>query len=146
MKKVLVVFESRTGRTKRMAEKIAEGIRASGHEARVGKTSEFKSASELEGYDGYLFGSPTYFRDTTDAMKTFLFLARKAPLEGKLGGAFGSYTHIGSGPGTVYDTMENVFRMKMAGVRPFNMKEQILDAGKGDQPCVDYGKAVAEKL
>jgi hypothetical protein len=36
--------------------------------------------------------------------------------------------------------------MNMAEVSPFNVKEQILDAGKGDQACLDFGKAVAEKI
>jgi hypothetical protein len=79
-------------------------------------------------------------------MKTRLFLASQANLRGKVGGAFGSYTHIGSGAKMIYDTMEHVFRMNMAEIRPFNVKEQILDAGKGNQACLDYGKVVAEKI
>ncbi len=146
MKRVLIVYDSRTGKTERMAKKIAEGIRNADHEVLIRPVANIRDADELEGYDGYLFGSPTYFRRTTEAMKTFLFLAQKADLQGKVGGAFGSYTHIGSGPRTIYDTMEHVFRMKMAEVNPFNVKEQILDAGKGDQPCIDYGKGIAEML
>ncbi len=146
MKRVLVVYDSRTGRTERMAEKIAEGVRSLGHEVLVRKVADVRSESELDGFDAYLFGSPTYFRRTTEAMSTFLFLAGKADLHGKVGGAFGSYTHIGSGPRTIYDTMERVFGMEMADVNPFNVKEQVLDAGKGDLPCLDYGKAVAGHL
>ena len=146
MKRVLIVYDSRTGKTERMANMIAEGIRLQGHEVLSRKVSDVRNESELQGYDGYLFGSPTYFRRTTEEMKTFLFLAQKAKLSGKVGGAFGSYTHIGSGPRTIYDTMENVFGMQMVALNPFNVKEQILDAGKGDQPCMDYGKAIAESL
>jgi len=146
MKKVLIVFDSRTGRTKRMAQKIAEGIRNAGHEVLIRPVEDMRDPAELEGFDAYLFGSPTYFRRATEAMKTFLFLAQRAHLAGKTGGAFGSYTHIGSGPRTLYDTMENVFRMRMADVNPFNVKEQILDAGKGDQVCIDYGRAIVESL
>jgi flavorubredoxin len=129
-----------------MAERIAEGIRSTGNQALIRRISEIKVASELEGYEGYVFGSPTYFKDTTDEMKTFLFLASQANLGGKVGGAFGSYTHLGSGPKMIYDTMEHVFEMNMAEMNPFNVKEQILDSGKGDQVCLDYGKAVAEKI
>lgn len=146
MKRVLIVYDSRTGRTERMARKIAEGVRNSGHEVIIRPVQDIRSAGELEGFDGYLFGSPTYFRRTTEAMKTFLFLAQKANLEGRPAGAFGSYTHIGSGPRIIYDTMENVYRMRMADVNPFNVKEQVLDAGKADQACIDYGRAVAESL
>jgi len=146
MKKVLIVYDSKTGRTRRMAERIAEGVRAAGKEARIRLASEIQDAHELEGYEGYLFGSPTYFKDTTNEMKVLLFRARGVNLAGKVGGAFGSYTHIGSGAKMIYDTMEHVFRMNMAGVNPFNVKEQILDAGKGDQACLDYGKALAGKI
>ena len=40
MHKVLVVFASRTGNTKKMAEYIAEGIRVSGNEAEIKKISD----------------------------------------------------------------------------------------------------------
>jgi len=146
MKKVLIVYDSKTGRTQKMAERIAEGVRAAGKEARVRPVSDIQDARELEGYEGYLFGAPTYFKDTTNEMKVLLFRARGVSLAGKVGGAFGSYTHIGSGAKMIYDTMEHVFGMNMAGINPFNVKEQVLDAGKGDQACLDYGKAVAGKI
>ena len=146
MKKVLIVCDSRTGRTQRMAERIADGVRSTGKEVLIRRVSDIQDSWELEGYEGYFFGSPTYFKDTTHEMKTFLFMASRASLGGKIGGAFGSYTHIGNGAKMIYDTMEHVFRMNMAQIKPFNVKEQILDAGKGDQPCRDYGKAVAEKI
>jgi len=145
MKKVLVAYDSMTGRTEKMAGHIAEGIRAAGCEARVMKISDVRDGSELEGYDAYLFGAPTYFKETTGPMKEFLFKARSVKLQGRTGGAFGSYTHIGNGPRTIYDTMEHVFRMNMGDMNPFNVKEQILDAEKGDQACKDYGKALAQK-
>lgn len=146
MKRVLIVYDSRTGRTEKMAKKIAEGVRSLGREVVFRRVADVRSESELEGFDAYLFGSPTYFRRTTEAMQTFLFVARKADLRGKVGGAFGSYTHIGSGPRVIYDTMEQVFGMEMADVNPFNVKEQVLDEGRGDQPCIDYGRAIAERL
>jgi flavorubredoxin len=146
MKRILIVYDSSTGRTQRMAEQIAEGVRSTGNEALLRRVSEVKSCGDLEGYQGYVFGSPTYFKDATDGMKKFLFLASQADLVRRVGGAFGSYTHIGSGAGMIYDTMENVFGMNMVETSPFNVKEQILDSGKGDQTCRDYGKTMAEKL
>ena len=72
-----------------MAEYLAEGARFVGCQATIKKISDLKNAGDLEGYDGYIFGSPTYHRDMAEPMKTFLFLAKKANLEGKLAGAFG---------------------------------------------------------
>jgi flavodoxin len=146
MKRILIVYDSRTGRTRRMAERIAEGVRCSGKEVLLRRVGEFRSYEEVEGYDGYLFGSPTYFKDTTDAMKRFLFLASQADLMRRIGGSFSSHTHIGSGAKVIYDMMEQVIGMNMAGLHPFNVKEQILDSGRADRACLDYGKGLAERF
>lgn len=144
MKKVLIAYDSRTGNTEKMAEFIAEGVRISGQEAELKKISEIKNAKALQGYDAYIFGCPTYHRDMTQGMKTFLFLVQKAALEGKVGGAFGSYTHSGDAPGLIFDTMQYVFKMKMTSLGSFNMKEHIITTGEGIRACQDYGKAIAE--
>jgi flavodoxin len=146
MKKVLIVYESRTGKTEKMAEFIAEGIRISGHEAEVKKLSEVKNEKDLQGYDGYAFGCPTYHRDITNGMKTFLFLAQKAGLANKVGGAFGSYTHSGDAPSIIYDTMEHVYKMTMTDLGSFNLKEQFVGHMDGIRACQDYGKGIVKKL
>ena len=146
MKKVLVAYDSRTGNTKKMAELIGEGIRIVGHEAKLLKINEIENEKALQGYDGYIFGSPTYHRDMTNGMKTFLFLAEKAGLKGKAGGAFGSYTHSGDAPKIIFDTMEYVFKMNMTNLGSFNLKEDILQTEEGLRACQDYGKAIVEKM
>ena len=146
MKKVLISYFSLTGKTEKMAEYIAEGIRISGQQSVTKKISDIKSATDLAGYDGYIFGSPTYHRDMADPMKTFLFLARKAELEGKLGGAFGSYTHSGDAPASIFETMQYVFKMDMFELGPFNLKEAIVETVEGMRACQDYGRVFGEKL
>lgn len=146
MKKVLIAYFSLTGNTEKMAEHIAEGIRISGQAAVTMKISDIKSANDLMGYDGYIFGSPTYHRDMAEPMKTFLFLARKANLEGKLGGAFGSYTHSGDAPAVIFDTMQYVFKMNMFELGSFNLKEAVVETVEGIRACQDYGRVFGEKL
>ena len=146
MKKVLIPYFSLTGKTEKMAEYIAEGIRISGQQSVTKKISDIKSATDLAGYDGYIFGSPTYHRDMADPMKTFLFLARKADLEGKLGSAFGSYTHSGDAPASIFETMQYVFKMDMFELGPFNLKEAIVETVEGMRACQDYGRVFGEKL
>ena len=146
MSKVLIAYDSRTGKTERMAESIAEGIRMAGHEAELKKITQIKSEAELEGYDAYVLGSPTYHRDMIGTMKTFLFLAQKANLDGKIGGAFGSYTHSGDTPAIIFDTMEHVFKMEMTNLGSFNLKEALVEEPEGLRACQDYGKGVCEKL
>jgi len=92
MGKVLIVFASRTGETQTIADLIAEGVRMAGHQADVVNVKNVKSETDLAGYDGYVFGSATYHGDMLQAMKTFLFIAEKALMEGKMGGAFSKVT------------------------------------------------------
>ncbi len=146
MKKILVAYVSRTGNTKKMAEYIAEGIRFSGHEPVLEKVSEIKNEKGLEGYDGYIFGCPTYHRDMTNGMKTFLFIAEKVNLVGKMGGAFGSYTHSGESAQMIFDTMEFVFKMDMVDLGALNLKEAMIDTQDGMHACQEYGKAVGKKF
>jgi flavodoxin len=146
MKRVLIAYDSRTGNTERMAEYIAEGVRIGGHEAELKKISAIKSDKDLTGYDAYVFGCPTYHRDMTNGMKTFLFLVQKAGLAGKVGGAFGSYTHSGDAPKLISDTMEYVFKMAMVDLGSFKLKEHMIETGEGLRACQDYGKAVGDAV
>jgi flavorubredoxin len=146
MKKVLVAYVSRTGNTKQMAEFIAEGIRMTGQTVEMKKISEIENEKELEGFDGYVFGCPTYHRDLTAGMKTFLFLAQKADMSGKIGGAFGSYTHSGESAQMIYDTMQHVYKMDTVDLGALNLKEQVIPTGEGQKACQDYGREVGNKL
>jgi len=146
MHKVLVAYVSRTGMTEKMANYIAEGIRMAGHEAELRKVAEIKKEEELAGYDGYVFGCPTYHRDMTSGMKTFLFLAQKANLTGKMGGAFCSYTHSGESGPMIFDTMQHVYKMDVVDLGALNLKEHAISTQEGIKACQDYGKAVAEKF
>ncbi len=145
MKRILVAYMSKTGNTEKMAENIAEGIRLSGNEADLKKISALKKAEELKNYDGYVFGSPTYYRNMTGDMQTFLFLAEKAGLSGKLGGAFGSYMHSGEAARMIYDTMGNVFGMDMVKVGPLELKAPDVFSDEGVKKCLNYGKAFEER-
>jgi flavodoxin len=146
MGKVLIAYFSLTGKTEKMAEYIAEGARFGGHQAVIKKISDIKTANDLAGYDGYIFGSPTYHRDMAEPMKTFLFLARKASLEGKLAGAFGSYTHSGDAPTVIFDTMQYVFKMQPFDLSSFKLKEDVIVTVEGMRACQNYGKVFGEKL
>lgn len=143
MAKVLIVCATRTGETLKIGELIAEGIRLSGHEANVLKFNEIKNETDLQGYDGLAFGSATYHGDMIQGMKTMLFLAEKAGLEGKVGGAFGAFGWSGEAPDRIFNTMKNIFKMNMVG-GPLRLKSSSL--GGGIQMAQDYGREIAEKL
>jgi flavodoxin len=144
MKKVLIAYVSRSGNTEKMAEFIAEGVRFSGNTTDIKKVADVKDEKGLEGYDGYIFGCPTYHKDITAGMKTFLFTAEKANLIGKMGGAFGSSTHSGESAPMIFDTMQHVFKMDMVNLGPLNLKEHVIASADGQRACQDYGKAVGK--
>ena len=165
MKKVLIAYFSLSGNTEKMAQYVAAGGRTSGQQAARKKVSAIKSAADLAGYDGYIFGCPTYYRDMTEPMKQFLFLAKKAALAGKPAGAFGSYTHDGAAAGMVFDTMQHVFQMEPFELGPLSVKDIMLEEtgrgqerrtyvagevhgnpGEGMRACQDYGRTFGEKL
>jgi flavodoxin len=149
---ILVAYFSLSGHTEKMAQFISEGIRFSGQEAVMKKISEFKSVQDLNGYDGYIFGSPTYFQDVAEPMKTFLFLAKKAELKGKPAGAFGPYTHdVGYKPSSngaviVFETMQYVYQMEPFELGALKLTESTVDTTDGMRACQDYGKVFGEKL
>ena len=143
MGKALIVFASRTGETKRIADLIAEGIRMAGNEAVVKDVKDVKSEADLQGFDGYIFGSATYHGDMMQGMKTLLFMAEKAGLENKIGGAFGAFGWSGEAPDRIFGTMENIFLMDMV-TGPLRLKNSTL--GGGIQMAQDYGKQLASKL
>jgi flavorubredoxin len=143
MPKVLIVFATRTGETQNIADLIAEGVRFGGHEAQVVNVKEIKSEGDLDGFDGYVFGSATYHGEMLQGMKTFLFLAEKASLEGKVGGAFGSYGWSGEANDRIFDTMKHILKMDLVG-DTLRLKSSLLEGGK--QMAQDYGRAIAKKL
>ena len=77
MARALIVYSTRSGETKAIADLIAEGIRFSGAEANVSTIGDIKKEADLEGYDAYVFGSATYHGEMMQAMKTMLFLAER---------------------------------------------------------------------
>jgi flavorubredoxin len=143
MAKVLVVYATRTGETQTIADLIGEGIRFSGQEANVVSVKEIKSEAELDGYDGYVFGSSTYHGEMLQGMNTFLFIAEKANLEGKVGAAFGSFGWSGEANDRIFDTMKHVLKMDMVG-DTLRLKSSSL--GGGLQMAQDYGREIAKKI
>jgi len=142
MASALVVYASRTGATQKIADLIAEGIRISGGEAKVVNVASVKKEADLNGYDAYVFGSATYHGEMMQPMKTMLFLADKAGLEGKVGASFGAFGWSGEAPGRIFDTMKNILKMDMVG-GPLRLKSASL--GGGTQMAQDYGRDVFKK-
>ncbi len=142
MAKALIVYASRTGNTKKIGELMAEGLRMSGVEVDIKDVTEVKKVEDLQGYNAYLFGSATYHGQMMESMKTMLFLAEKAGLQGSCGGAFGSYGWSGEAPDRIFETMRHVLQMNMVA-DPLRLKNPNMEGGL--QMAQGYGKGLANK-
>jgi len=143
MPRGLVVFASRTNQTQKIAQLIAEGMRFEGYDIEVRNAGEIdKAGISLDAYNAIVLGSATYHGEMLQSMKTFLFLAEKANLEEKAGGAFGAFGWSGEAPGRIFDTMTHIFKMNMVG-EPLMLKSA--DLGGGIKMAQDYGREIARK-
>ena len=143
MTKALIVYSSRTGDTKKIGDLIAEGMRFSMVDVTLKEAKDVKKETDLEGYDAYLFGSSTYHGEMMNSMKTALFIAEKASLEGKRAGAFGAFGWSGEAAERIFDTMKNIFKMDMASA-PLMLKES--DVEGGIKIAQSYGKELVDGL
>jgi flavorubredoxin len=143
MAKALIVYSTRKKETRKIADLIAEGLRFSAVDVTLADAKDMKKEADLTGYDAYVFGAPTYHGDMIQSMKTFLFLAEKAGLTGKVGGAFGAFGWSGEAPDRIFDTMANIFQMDMV-TGPLRLKASTLDGGI--KMAQDYGREIAQKI
>ncbi|MDD4980738.1 MAG: flavodoxin domain-containing protein [Candidatus Omnitrophica bacterium] len=98
MARALVIYYSRSGNTKKMAESVAEGIEKEGLETVIKEIKDVK-ADELLQYEAIAIGSPTYYGTMAYEIKRLLDESVKfhGKLDGRVGAAFSSSANIGGG-------------------------------------------------
>jgi len=101
MPKVLIVYYSRTGNTQRMAEMMAEAIRAEGLRVECKKVQD-TTVDDLLAADAIIAGSPTYYGTMAAELKELFdrSVERHGRLNGKVGAAFASAANLGGGSET----------------------------------------------
>lgn len=102
MVSILVVYDSRTGNTEKMAFTVAEGAKqVKGTKVDV-KTVDRTSIEDLLSADGIIIGSPTYYGQMSGKLKSFIDESVKihGKLAGKVGAAFTSSGGTASGAET----------------------------------------------
>lgn len=71
--KVAIVYHSGFGHTESLVPDLKKGMESCGVEVKVFKVSDLKEdLKELDGFDGMMFGSPTYMGDVSSAFKKFM--------------------------------------------------------------------------
>jgi len=98
MAKILIIYYSRSGNTKKMAFLVEAGVTAEGIDVTL-KDVLKTEAKELLDYDGIIIGSPTYYGTMAAEIKKLLddSVVFHGQLEGKVGAAFSSAANIGGG-------------------------------------------------
>jgi len=99
--RVLVLYDSKTGNTEKMALAIAEGIRDTGYEVDVKKLGEPFTPSIIWSYNGVAFGSPAIYANASREIRDFLQELKEAQGSRKTArsqkaGIFGSYGYDGA--------------------------------------------------
>lgn len=143
MKKILILYYSRTGNTERMANAVAQGAQIND-----GITVELNfhvEPEELSSFDAIIVGTPTYHHEMPLDFKNLFEQAavQGINLKGKIGAAFGSYGWTGEAPKLILDIMKNKFGMQVTEqplLANYAPDEKTLSA------CKELGKRVAENL
>ena len=142
MAQLLVVFESHTGNTRKMAQAVAEGARqVPGVEVALRSLNEAK-AQELAEAEGIIVGAPTRNTKVPPGMGQFLERLRQVPLKGKLGASFGSYGWSGEAPALIRSSLvAQGLLVPWVGVRA----KRAPDA-QALENCRELGESVARRL
>ena len=98
MAKALVIYYSRGGTTRKMAESVAQGIKEEAVEAVIKEVKDV-TADELVEYDAIVIGSPTYYGTMSAEIKKLFDDSVKfhGRLDGKVGAAFSSSANVAGG-------------------------------------------------
>jgi NAD(P)H dehydrogenase (quinone) len=150
MAKGIVVYYSRSGNTREMAEVIAKAMNAAGLSTECRPVDKVP-ADELPNYDAVVIGSPCYYGQMAAPVKHLIdeLVGRHGQMNGKVGAAFASSANIGGGSETtVIGILEG---MLIAGMvvqgDPQGAHYGPLSIGKPDdkvrQQCERRGQRVA---
>jgi len=98
MAKGIVVYYSRTGNTKEMAQIIAKAMNEADLPTECKSVGDVK-ADDVFSYDAIVIGSPTYYGQMAAPIKELIddLVGRHGQLDGKVGAAFTSAANIGGG-------------------------------------------------
>lgn len=151
MKKIIVVYESRYGNTKLVAESIAEGMReAGGVEPTLSSIKEV-SFSKMADYDAILIGSPNHIGGPTGSAKKFINKLGEPNLNGKQVAVFDTY--MGKDFQKAVKKMEKRIRGKAPRLELVAQGLSIQVQGiKGPLSqeqlplCKDFGRKIATKI
>jgi len=151
MSKAIVIYHSRSGNTKEMAEIIAKSMNDADLPTECKSVSDV-TTEDVFGYDAIVIGSPTYYGQMAGPIKNLIddLVGRHGQLDGKVGAAFSSAANIGGGNETTI--MGIIEAMLISGMivqgDPQGDHYGPVSIGKPDQrvekQCIRRGQRIAE--
>ncbi len=158
MSKIIVIYDSQTGFTERMAKAVVKGAGGvGGVEVELLKVGTAFSVSKLNAADAIILGSPTVYGSVTPEMGVFLECvkahveAKRLKLSGKIGGAFASYEWDG---GWVVEKIKA--DMTAIGIKVLAPMVSLADGMGGrhvarltddaQQQCQNLGRSIAKHV
>ncbi len=150
MKKVIVVYESVYGNTKKIADAICEGInKVEGVECIVKKTGEIHT-DDLCDYDAVILGCPNHNQGPALNLVKFIDRASIVHLKGKIGATFDTYT--GGNKNVAVVKLESKIREKLPGIELIDSLSAKVTGRKGplvddeESRALDFGSQFAQRL
>ncbi len=151
MAKAIVIYYSRSGNTKEMAQIIAKSMTEANMPTECKSVDKVK-AEDLLAFDAIVVGSPTYYGHMAGPIKQLFddAVANHGKLDGKIGAAFSSAANIGGGNETTIIGI--IEAMLISGMviqgDPQGDHYGPVSIGKPDQrvkrQCVRRGQRIAE--
>jgi len=147
--KVLVVYDSKHGNTKLVAEKILEGIReVEGFEASIGYVGEVETGKLVE-YDALVLGAPNHMGRPSGTMKKFVGGLSESSLKAKNVAVFGTYAGKERTEDRAVKKLQRMVEEKLPNlnlilpglsIRVNGIKGPLVD---GQLPkCIDFGRRI----
>jgi NAD(P)H dehydrogenase (quinone) len=150
MARILVVYDSRSGNTEKMAFAVAEGVKQIEEAEVTVKKVDQASLADLCEADGIIMGSPTYYGLMSGELKSFIDSSFKihGRLKGKVGGAFTSSGGTASGAETTL--LSIVQAMLVHGMivqgRPDSKHYGAAAVGSASKKDVEYCQELGKRV
>ncbi len=149
MAKVLVLYYSRSGNTRSMAEAVAEGVQENGAEVNLRPVQDTTPDQLLE-YQGIIVGSPTYYGVVSGPIKSFFDESAKlhGKLSGRVGGAFASCGIMGGGAESTVLSLVQILLVHGMVVPGFAMTSHYgpVSVGKPDDAAIKNCRALGKEV
>jgi NAD(P)H dehydrogenase (quinone) len=149
--RVLIVYDSKTGNTEKMALAVADGVKEAGVDVALKKVDTTTNDDLLDA-DGIVIGSPTYYGQMSAKVKAMFDESVKihGKLEGKVGAAFTSSGGVASGAETtlvsILEAMlvHGMIVQGRAHAAHYGTATVGSPKGRDEERCRELGTAVAK--